>query len=252
MKQFLYIIFSALFITSSASSIAQKQKKYFIEAAPGVTIPVGKFINKSWNENTSLSNAEGLAKAGFDINLSGGWQVNKSIGVLLAAGFSTNKQDANSFRNYLTNKYGAQAQTSVATESWNIFKVMGGPSFNTPLADKSNLIFRAKLLAGASKTSIPGYAYSYAYIDPVSNLQRAGMANFTKISLPWFFCWQATAGIKYKTSKGLYVFSEAGYFHATLNYRYIYLNPVQGGFFNGSKKIEQSYIGLYAGAGIDL
>lgn len=246
----LHLLFLFSFFTAVSS--AQKQSKLFVEAAAGLAVPTGNFANMVWNENTPLSNAAGLAKTGFDISIAGGWQAKKNFSVMFAGGYSSHKQDAASFHNYLFNKYGNTTQAAIVTESWKVFKMMAGPSFNTVLSKDGRFIFRAKILAGASKTSIPGYKYQYSFIDPISNLEHTGMANYTKLPLPWFFCWQASAGVKYKASKNFYLFSEAGYFNASKNFHYKFFNPQTGGIFPDAKKINQSYISWYGGAGVEL
>lgn len=115
-----------IFIQFSFIATAQnKDTKLSAELAIGSSFPIGKFANKNYGGNL-FSNSDGLAKTGIGINLSFGYQLNKSIGAALLFGYSLHKQDANSFDSYLKNTFGANTSTSVETHNWQVFKAMAG------------------------------------------------------------------------------------------------------------------------------
>ena len=85
----------------SLFSIAQKSEShYFTELSIGTSIPIGGFASKTYN-GKFLDNANGIAKVGIALNIYTGYRINKTFGLVFMAGGSQNKQDSNTFYNYL-------------------------------------------------------------------------------------------------------------------------------------------------------
>lgn len=241
-KQLLLIFFLMLCLITNAQNI---KPKYFAEAAIGSSFPTGNFANKNYTSGFR-NNENGLAKIGIGLNLSVGYQLKKSYGTMLMFGYNQNKQDANSFDRYLKNTFGANTSTSVKTNNWQVFKIMGGGFFTTPFSPANKLLFKAKLLGGVCKTNIPGFKYFYSLFQG-----SAGSLFLAKVSLPWSFCYQVNAGLKYQLAQKIYLVSDISYFGSNPVYKYLYNpNPNQPAYLlSAEKKISVSSVQLSAGAG---
>ena len=248
-KKQLFLSFFILF--SFIANAQNKTQFFFAEAAIGPSFPIGKFSNKNYTGNF-LSNTDGLAKTGIGINLSLGYQLKKSFGTMLLFGYSQNKQDANSFEVYLKNTYGDTINTSIKTNNWSVFKVMAGGFFVAPFSPENKFSFRAKLLGGVCKTSIPGFKYFYSI--PININPIFGNFSFGEVSLPWSFCYQVNAGLKYQLTPKIYLLMDAGYFGSSTFYKYLYNPnfPAFGNLVTAEKKIHLSSLQLMAGAGINF
>jgi hypothetical protein len=218
-KKQLFLFFFILF--SFIATAQNKKTKFFAETSIGPSFPIGKFSNKKYT-GSFLSNADGLAKTGVVINLSFGYQLKKTFGTMLLFGYSQNKQDANSFDRYLKNNFGDNTSTSVETNKWQVFKILGGGYLVVPFSAANKLSFRAKLLGGICKTNIPGFKYAYSV--PGNPIPTVGSGTFAKINLPWSFCYQLTTGLNYQIAQKIYLLFDAGYFGSNPIYKYSY-NP---------------------------
>jgi len=242
-KQLLLLFFLMLSFISNAQN---KQPKFFAEAAIGPSFPIGKFDNKNYT-GSFLSNTDGLAKVGIGINFSIGYQLKQSFGTILSLGYSQNKQDANSFERYLKNSYGNNITTSIKTNNWSVFKVMAGGFFVAPFSPANKLSFHTKLLAGVCKTGIP--KFEYFYVNPQTT--NSEQLIFAKVNLPWSFCFQVNAGIKYQLTPKIYLLIDAGYFGSNPVYKYLYNPnfPTPGNLATSEKSIRLSSLLVVAGAG---
>ncbi len=236
-------------------SNAQKHTSFFVEAKGGLSFPVGGFANKNFT-GAFLTNADGLAKTGLAAGATGGYQFKKSIAAILSFAYSHNKQDENSFDTYLKNSLGSNTTTNINTNAWNIFKIMVGGQFNTSFDAASKLSFRGSLQGGVCKTTIPEYNYGYSIGSGIN--QRVGSASFSKINLRWAFCYNVSAGIKYKLKQKFYLLSECSYFNSTPVYKFSYSQVIYNNgnistnVINVEKKVSLSSILIQAGVGFEL
>ena len=220
-----------------------------------MSFPDGGFANKNFT-GAFLPNADGLAKTGFAAGATGGYQFKKSIAAILSFAYSNNKQDENSFDTHLKNSLGSNSTTTINTNAWNIFKIMGGGQFNASFDAASKLSFRSSLQGGVCKTAIPAYDYVYSTGSGIN--QQVGSASSGKINLRWAFCYNVTAGIRYKLKQKFYLLSECSYFNGTPVYKFSYSQIIfnKGNFstnvINLEKKISFSSILIQVGAGFEL
>lgn len=247
MKKNLFILF---FLLLSFVSISQNKSKYFAEVKGGLSLPVGGFSNKSYTGGF-LDQADGLAKTGPTAGFTAGYHFKKSLAAVVSFGYSNNQQDAAAYNDYLRKSLGNDVSTAIITNAWSVFKITGGGYFETAFSTGSEFFFRSNIQAGICKTSIPGFKYTYAtgtFPD-----QQAGTYMIAKIDVPWAFCYNAGAGIKYKLS-GFYLLADVNYFGSTPIHKYSYMQtfPNPGPLVNAEKKMSLSSINLVAGAGIEF
>ncbi|HEV8084421.1 MAG TPA: hypothetical protein VGP55_14535 [Chitinophagaceae bacterium] len=237
-------------LVTNLKLIAQKNNsKFFTEIKVGASLPVSKFSDKTFTNSPWDNNPSGLAKTGLNINLSLGYHLNKSTGILILLGNTFNKQDAASYKNYLTQING-NGRNEVSTNSWKIFKVMAGGFYEIPFSTSSKLKFQSKITAGICKTAIPGY--SYTLYDQNGMLQ--GAFTQAKTSLPSAFCYQLSAGINYQINSRIDLLFDVSYCNSNpqINYSYNPNFPDPGPSISGKRKYNLSSVNVMAGIGIKL
>ncbi len=233
------------------SALSQPNKNhFFVEAAAGASIPVGKFADKTYSSDFLKSDPSGLAQTGFGISVTGGYQINKKLSVLLLIGSSQNMQDKKAYENYLKQKYGNNITTFVTTNNWKVRKIMTGALITLPLLKQGKLFLQPKLLAGFCKIKIPDYRY--VGFDQNGNLLPDNLS-LAQEDPDGAFCFQAGAALKYALSKKIYLVLDANYFHSSPVFKYNY-NP---NFPNpgpatakGKRNYNVSSVNTFLGAGI--
>lgn len=191
----------------------EKKPKFLVELGVGPSFPIGKFAGKSY---TSLNekDPDGLAKTGLVANVTVGYYINSSIGVLIMGGYSENKQDPSSYEDYLRNYWlSGYNNINAETNKWKVKKVMGGVFWITPLTSSSNIKLLTKLAAGICKTAIPGYSYEASSRYPSGSMYAEGYQG--KTALKTSFCYQVSVEGQYKLNNKLYALLEINSFNAT-------------------------------------
>jgi len=201
------------FLTAAITLHAQqKHSKFFAQLSVGPSFALGKFGNKAYD---GFNNADpsGNAKTGLAGQLSLGYYLNESFGVLLLPGYSVHKTDHSKFEESLkgTHTSDPSYQVSIKTDRWKLIKLMAGGFFVTPLTESSKLALVTKLTAGVCKTDLPGYSYS----EIAMNGGFRSWATQGKVSLPWAFCYQVSVGLKYKLKDKLHVLFDINSFNST-------------------------------------
>jgi len=187
---------------------AQKAPKSFAEISIGPSFPIGQFGEKTYN--VTEKEQPGLACIGIAANATFGKYLKENVGLLLTAGYSTNKQKAEGLEEYLAGTYPAGASVDVTTKSWRILKVMAGGFLVTPLAeDKLNLV--TKISAGICSAIIPEYSWT-ARNTGYSSYEKGGVG---KVRLPATFCYQISLGLQYKMNEKAYLLFDINSFNAT-------------------------------------
>lgn len=188
----------------------QKQPRYFVELAGMRSFPVGSFAS---DDATNLY--AGHADAGAGISVAGGYMFTRKLGVMLLLGGTRNRQDGSA----LAGEYKAgyppvyTMYSTITTKSWYTGRIMMGGVFEAPLSKAERLYFRSGLLAGVCKSSVPAFKEEYI-MKSGTNIIGAGSGETEKVHLPWTFCYQVSAGLKYKLSNLLAIFADASYFGA--------------------------------------
>jgi hypothetical protein len=246
-------IITAILFCSFLSALSQSANThFFVEAAAGASIPVGKFADKTYSSDFFKSDPSGLAKTGLGVNVTGGYKINKRLSVLLLLGTSQNMQDKKAYENYLKQQYGNNITTSVTTNNWKVRKIMTGALITLPFSKQSKLFVQPKLLAGLCKIKIPDY--SYIGFDQNGNLLPDNLSR-AENDPDGGFCLQAGAALKYALSKKIYLLLDANYFYSSpvlkYNYNPNFPNPGPASA-EGKRNYNVSSVNTFLGAGINF
>jgi hypothetical protein len=211
MKKLLILLTGFLFATITLQA-QQKHSKFFAELSGGASFALGKFGNKAYN-GFNDADPSGSAKTGLAGQLSLGYYINESVGVLLLPGYSVHKTDHSRFEESIkaNNANDPSYQLSMQTDKWKLIKLMAGGFFVTPLTGSSQLALVTKLTAGVCKTDFPGYSYS----DIGMNGMYRSWTSQKSIALPWTFCYQVSVGLKYKLKDHLHLLFDINSFNST-------------------------------------
>lgn len=211
MKKLLILLTGSL-LTTIVLHAQQKHSKFFAQLSGGPSFALGKFGNKAY-DGYNNDEPSGNAKTGLAGQLSLGYYINESFGLLLLPGYSVHKTDYSKFKESLKANHANDPsyQVSVRTDKWKLIKLMAGGFFVTPLTESSRLALVTKLTAGVCKTDLPGYSYS----DISNNGMAHSWATQGKVSLPWAFCYQVSVGLKYKLKDKLHVLFDINSFNST-------------------------------------
>lgn len=228
----------------------QKQSRFFTELTFGPSFPIGKFADKTHSEITE-ENPSGFAKTGIAVNLSLGYYLNGSVGLLLSSGYSTYAQDWSGYHRYLkslpnTNIY---PNVEVDAANWKVIKIMGGGFFVTSLTSNDKLNLLTKLTAGVCKTAVPELNFT-AYKEDGEVLNRSA---WNKTDLSWTLCYQVSVGLQYKLTNKLNLLLDINSFNATPHKEYTFENYlVYGGRMTQTKKYKISTVNAMAGIALNF
>jgi len=245
-------LFAGLLLMGVAAHAQKKSSGMFAELSVGPSFPIGKFAEKSFKSYTE-DDPGGCAKTGLAMNATIGYRLNETAGLLLIAGYSVNKQDADSYEDYMKKSWFSNpSRVDVDAKSWKIFRAMAGGFFVTPLTANEELSLVTKLAAGVCKTAIP--EFSWTGYDQNGMMLGTGTQNKEKLS--WAFCYQVNVGLQYKLNNKLHVFFDINSFNATVHKDYTYNpNPVSSGpveMTTVKRKFRLASVNALAGIGIDL
>jgi hypothetical protein len=218
-------LLTAFLLLSIVLHAQKKEPKCFVEINVGPSIPIGKFAEKSYKHVTEDNQPAGLAKTGLSAQISLGYYLNESFGLLLMPGYSVHAQDASGYEEYMKLQYISSgrltSRVDVETQSWKIVKLMAGGFLVTPLTSAKDLVLLTKLTTGVCKTAVPEYSYQ-AY-DHNGMMYPGGKTGET--SLSWAFCYQVSAGLKYKLNNKLHLLIDVNSFNATPHKEYTFNPP---------------------------
>ena len=257
MKKTATLLTGFLFLTFVLHA-QKKQPKFLVELGVGPSFPIGKFAGKSYT-NLNEKDPDGLAKPGLAANVTVGYYLNSSIGVLLMGGYSENKQNASSYEDYLR-KYWLTGYSNVnaKTNKWKVKKVMGGIFWITPLTSSSKIKLLTKLAAGICKTAIPGFSYEASSIYPTGSMYANGYQG--KTALKTSFCYQVSVEGQYKLNNRLYALLDINSFNAAPEKTTIYMTnelvPTSSGYYYRYRTEKRAYklgsVNILAGIGLNL
>lgn len=236
--------------TSSQQAASPKEHRFFAGLSLGPSFPTGKFANKNYSDTTA-----GWAQPGPSFNLSAGYMLTRSVGIVLLLGAQENKQDANTITSHLKQQYGDTVRSTVTTNNWKIARILAGGLFKLPVSESGKLFFQAKVLAGVLKTSAPAYSYAYGQPQYFVTYGYSVYATIGSVPLNWAFCYQGNAGLGWRLTKRISLVGDVSYFHAAPVHKYdhyLIFTP-GGGFYDRGpwqKKYIISSVNLMAGAEI--
>jgi hypothetical protein len=236
-KNLLLLILSFVLVRAEAQD---SHSHWSIGIVAGPSFPTGHFRSKT-NQDKS-----GYAATGFSAEVTGGYAFNRSFGLVLVAGEQENKFaifSQNSAQPVAINTY---------NHDWRITRILTGGVFTRPFRTREKLFFQVRLLAGVLKTGIPGYSYDLVALpgQPIPLHE-----SIPDLSMPWAFCYQADAGLKWKLSHGSSLVLNAGYSGAQPVYTNTYTVGISGNDFIYQKISRRMPVGSLhcrAGANISL
>lgn len=258
-----FILLTFSLLTSTDLFAQQKQPKFFAGLSGGPSFALGKFAGKTYNGYFD-TDPSGKAKTGWAAQLSLGYYLNKSAGILLLPGYSEHKQDPSGYEDYIKSTLSGPSPGTtitslhVSTNKWKLKKLMAGGFFVTPLTASSTLELITKVAAGACKTAVPGYKYTYQITYSSSpTLPGYGMATQQDIKLGWAFCYQVSVGLKYKLKDKLYMSLDVTSFNSTpsKDWTFYVSPPISSGPAVTEQKTIKYKLGelnALVGIGIDL
>jgi hypothetical protein len=239
MKFLIYTI-SFIFILCNTCSAQQQEPRFSAQILAGISIPVGSFGSKEANGlyADNYAKASGLADPGPSYQFNMDYLIKKSFGISFLIADQSNKQNNAAFQNNIRQSLNTNDQFVVTTNSWQIVRIMAGLFYDVPIAGKKFSI-RPKFLMGGLKTSIP----AFKYFDTTS-FSYSG--NVSKTSLPWSFCYEIGADLKWHFSKNFFISTNFDFYHSSpggYNVTGQYVN------YHQDTKIPVSSINIMAGIG---
>ncbi len=249
-KHFLLLVIIVFCYVTGLTQVTNQHS--FVELSIGTSLPIGKFANKT--HTISPGDSTGLAKIGFGFNLSLNYRIKNSIGIMALIGNSFNKQDKNAYDNYFRKTYGNDAKTEIGTDSWQIWKILAGPFFETQVSKSKNIYLRTRLLSGICKSIKPAYTIIGVIGTNPGNTITVKESR-GKDHLQSAFCYQLNAGLIFKTSKKYFFSANLDFFSANPHFTYYYRqdpNAIPIVFLPATGRFELSSISIQAGAGINF
>jgi opacity protein-like surface antigen len=217
MKRSLGLLTGCLFIFGMLQA-QKKPSKLFAELSLGPSIPLGQFAEKTYN-GPAEEDQPGMASTGLSANVTAGYYLKENFGILLTAGYTSNKQKEEGYRENIEKAQTAPSTVDVNTGNWKMYKVMAGGFFVTPLVeDKLNLV--TKLSAGICKTAIPSHEWAIAGTGTVLGGAAFSMGRVGKEKLPTAFCYQVGLGLQYKLNQHIHVLFDVNSFNATAKHEF--------------------------------
>jgi hypothetical protein len=246
MKQTI-ILLTGFLLATSVLQAQQKQPRFFTELSGGPSFPIGKFAGKSYGD-LDKEKPPGLAKTGWGANFSVGYYLNRSVGLLLSAGYSDHKQDLSGYTQFLSPYSYPASDLEFTAKSWKEMNIRAGAFFVAPLTANHRLNLVTKLTAGVCKTAVPGLKWK-SYI---STARIVIEDTEKKVELPWGFCYQADVALNYKLKSHLYVLLDVNSFNAIP--RKTYEQDEYRPYYSTKRTIEYNLntINAMAGIGIDF
>jgi hypothetical protein len=203
-KNFLLLVFLFALVNVRAQD---KFSHWSIGFSAGSTFPTGSFGSKKSSDREA-----GYARTGVSAEIAGTYAINRSFGIALVVSGQENKYGL--FTNITANTI----LTNTSSQNWKMARILTGGVYTRPFSLQGKLSLRIRLLAGILKTSIPSYSYDFVEVSgqPVSLHETS-----PNHPMPWTFCYQGDAGLKWKVSKGMSLVADAGYSGARPVYSYI-------------------------------
>jgi hypothetical protein len=195
------ILAVSLLALSSLTGLQAQESRWSIALTGGAAIPVGKFAGQHISDSTTS-----FAKPGPALNLLVHYHLSGHFGVALLLTGQLNTPDNQSMiRQYSNAEPGSEFSVSAGT--WQIGKIVAGPTYSVPFARNKSLHLTARLMAGALKTSMPKMT-----IAEITNYgSGGGLGGGTtsvgsesmqaKTSMSWAFAYLAGAGLRYTINR---------------------------------------------------
>ena len=219
MNKVSYFFLFLWFITLNSDG-QPHQPSFSANVLIGTCNPVGKFGNKSVSKDTVL-NIPGKANIGAGLQIGLNYKVTNVVGATLLVGGEENKQNVKSMNNYFK-QYAVSDSTiyNTNTRNWKIGKILAGIFLKIPMSNSNKFYFEPTLLAGALKTSAPGYQVS-SYQSINGSREPLGLQKISDYPLPWTFCYQIASDFNWQYNSKIFFQLSANYSHASSERKFI-------------------------------
>ncbi|AYB34847.1 outer membrane beta-barrel protein [Chryseolinea soli] len=203
-----FIIFCALSVLISFSSIAQDRAKNFIGFTLGASIPTGDFAKAEAGTFNNWNNKAGFANTGFAAGVEGAYYFLPHIGVggtlyyAQHGGFS--QTDAAKLGASYTDAFGVDASTVTTSGNYSSLNLMAGPYFSFPV---NKFTFDIRLLGGLLKSLSTPEMTVVLEDNTAAPLQQNSSTGSA-------FGWQVGAGFRYTLTDKLGLMFRADYFNS--------------------------------------
>jgi hypothetical protein len=178
---------------------------WFLGLSAGPAFPAGKFGDKKYPDPQA-----GYAHTGIGAEIDLGYRINRSFSVVLAVEGQTNGTDEAARKNFVHPTNGSYPAVVYTYHSynWKMARFLAGGVYTRSLSAHGNLALQLRFLAGILMTGVPGYSATL-YNSSNNSLTSAG--NVADASLPWTFCYQGDAGLKFRLTHVLWLVANTGY-----------------------------------------
>jgi len=176
-------------LSLTPSQAQETWSRWSIGLSAGPSFPTGKFAEK----NTGYLGS-GYALTGAGAELTVGYRLSRTFGLVAMAGWQENKQRID------VSYIGPDILLIIppSGHNWTIARLLTGISYSYPFSTHVGPTLQIRALGGFFKTSIPGVLNGWDIAEDSS-------------PLPWTFCYQADAGLKWKLSRKFSLTTMAGY-----------------------------------------
>ncbi|MBO9659978.1 MAG: hypothetical protein J7527_14255, partial [Chitinophagaceae bacterium] len=164
-------------------------------------------------------NNNGAARPGLNTSLQINAKISSVFFITLTGGISKYNRDTDTLEELYAMLYGT-GDVKVKSERWEVAKLLAGPSFRLPLANKLSL--RTGIAAGIAHSSLPPY-----------KIERPGQPTSNSfydydVDLSSAFAYQANAGLGFKVGQQLSLLLDVNYFGSKVSGTQTVLLPVIG------------------------
>jgi hypothetical protein len=235
MKKSLLIFFISFALAGAHAQ--EKFSRWSIGTTAGPSFPTGHFAARGSDEKS------GFASTGASAEVAGGYAFNRFLKLALVAGgqenhFSIFAQDP-----------APLVVSNAHHQNWKVIRILTGGVYTRPFTAKEKCCLQVRLLAGVLKTSVPGYSYDLAGIQGQSAPLHQSAPDH---AMPWAFCYQADAGLKWKWSQRIFLVINAGYSGAQPTYTNTYLLGLSPNGFLYQKISQRMPVGsVHCRAGVE-
>jgi hypothetical protein len=238
MKKVALLLTGSLFLAFTLHA-QKKQPKFLVDWSLGPSFPIGRFSETSYKDDNEVA---GFAKTGMAMQLSLGYYLNESVGVMLLSGYTAHPQNKKAYEDYFEGKISGLTITNMEAESWKTVKLVAGGFWTTSLAEEGKLALLTKLTAGVSKFAVPEIKWSGVYSGGTPGVS----GEIKKNALPWSFCYQVSAALEYKLSPSFNVFLDISSFNTTAKEEYNFTSPTSP-TISGKNKYKQATVNTLLG-----
>lgn len=195
-KLFFFLVAVMLLYTTAMTQVKNASyQKGHIHLAAGPSFPLGDF-----NSKDIFTDHAGFAKVGFNIELQGGYQLTKNLGVGGSLFYSYYSLDQQKLKEQLVEE-GFPGEVGISMDHWQYYGIVVGPIITRALSAKTTADFH--LMTGVARANSPKTTINLESVNSSSPEDWA-----TAVPL------RVGAGLRFQ-------FANMGYLFTGVNYTYM-------------------------------